>query len=301
VKKVLFTDCCGIDINRQSIRVVKMQRSKKNWIIKKHAEYENPSNKSFADDLLQLSQVLNEIKSEFSCKRCISAISGSHVFYRCIQIPVLTMKEINQAISWEAEDFAIMFGEDYVWDYEVIDKFKNSFQILLASVSKKTAIDYVRAFENSGLKLIALDIYPLATARFLSLVDNRNNIGVICLTDDYCEISVLKKGKLIFTRNLIVDNKKLSDPYFTKEFVMEIAQFLNVNFLYNENFKIDRVYLLGNDKENKIFNNTFREIVSYPISEVFSVGNNLRCVSESNQGIDYNKYFRAIGLAMRGR
>jgi|GEM_PF-5839982 len=297
-KGVLFSDCCGIDIGLETVRVVQIQWRKNAWIIKKHAEYLNPTNAPFTENIFQVSKILNEIKSEFKCKRCVSAISGSNVFYRCIQIPALSLREIKRAVSWEAEDLSIFFGEEYVWDYEIIGKFKDSYQIFLAAVSKRIALDYVRVFEDSGLELIALDVYPLAIARFLSSLDSKNNISVICLNEDSCEISVLKNGKLIFTRHIKLDNKTLFDPYMIRKFVLEIVQFLKIKFLYNEKIKIDKIYFLRSGKENDIFSNVLREIVDLPVDEKFNVGDNFKYVSEN---IDLCKFFKAIGLAMRGR
>lgn len=294
---MLLNNCCGIDIGLKSIKVVQIERRNKTSIIKKYTEYEYPVKKCFLDDMSIISGILSEIRKTLSCRKCISAISVGKAYYRCIKMPEFTLKELKQVISWEAKDFDLMFNEEYVWDYEIIKKYEKGIQVLLTAAPKDLIMNYLRAFENSGLHLIALEVYPLATARFFSHVDRKNNIAVICFSEGNCEITFLEKGKLIYTRNINIDSQNLNNPGLVQELVLYISSFLNAKFFHEIDFKIDGVYLLGNTPNLALFEESFGQVVGFPILQL---PQNIIGIQDITQRIDYMKYFNAIGLAMRG-
>lgn len=290
---MFYRNCCGIEISQKDIKAVQIERRHKTWIIKNHATYDNPNNISFTDDLTAILEILHDIKTKFSCKRCVTAISREYMFYRNIELPVFNSRELKQALSWEAQEFTSVFDEEFVWDYEIVEKQQNSFKILMVGAPKKCAFDYVQLFESSGLELIALDVYPLATARFFSNVCRDKNIAIIHIDSRFCEITVLKRGKLNLARNIYLNKGELHNGYSWKDLIFEVTHLLANRRIGHD---IDGIYLVGGHQNRKDFYETFIQYNDIPVLELQGLD---KIFFDITKSIDYEKYINAIGFAMR--
>ena len=84
-----------------------------------------------------------------------------------MHFPLLNKKELKEAIFWEMQEFSTIFSGDFISDYELINKEKDMYHVLLVAVPKEIIMDYAKIADSSGFPLKALDIYPLANARVL--------------------------------------------------------------------------------------------------------------------------------------
>lgn len=97
----------------------------------------------------------------------ISALPENKTFVRIIEIPTMSVKEINKAIKWEAEKYIPMpVNKSYI-DWQIISKNSKKIKILLAVAPKNLVSSYLKLFEEAGFKTVALELEVAAQARSL--------------------------------------------------------------------------------------------------------------------------------------
>lgn len=201
----------GLDLGSYEFKAVELQKNKKGQ--KELVTYGSapaPPHFLASDsevDWAAYSEQLGKFYSEqdFTTKNVFAALPESRVFTRVITIPLMSGKELEKAMTWEAEQYIPIPLEEVSLDYQVI---KDSgaggkVDVLLVAAPLTLTKKYLKILGDAGLETIGLETETLAAAR--SLVGLNSSLPttlVVSIGARTTDISIVSKGFIRFTRSI---------------------------------------------------------------------------------------------------
>jgi type IV pilus assembly protein PilM len=157
------------------------------------------------------------------------AISGQAVFTRFVKLPPLQDDNIEQLVTFEAQQHVPFPLNEVVWDYELIEGATDKEVVIVAI--KADALDEINgAVNDSGLGTAEVDVAPMALYNaFRSTYGNPEE--PILIIDIGAKTSNLLyiEGKRFFTRSIAIGGSSISAA---------IAKEYNIPFMEAEHQKI---------------------------------------------------------------
>lgn len=137
----------------------------------------------------------------------VTTLPASTLVLRHIQLPRLKAKDLAEAIHWEARrvlPFPLEEAQlDWLVQDTVISEEGEMQDILLVAVRDSVIDRYVRAINEAGLKLVALDVAPLALGRWLLKTATGASL-IIDIGAETTQIHFFNDTHLIFSRSASV-------------------------------------------------------------------------------------------------
>lgn len=296
----------GIDLGADSIKAANLCKKGNKKIIKGLYQIENPIGKTVFNkpaEQAAIRQVLAKINKVLPSKGVVIGISSKHAMFRYVQFPLLNKKELKDAIFWEMQEFNTIFSGEFISDYEVLGKQKDSYRVLLAAVSKDIIMDYIKATGEAGLCLKALDVYPLANARVLKAQKKDGVTAIIDLGLSHNEITITGNGRIIFNRKLdfcyddMVKSGK-PEPSPLQNLICESSRIFDFYSLQSQGSQIDEIILIGKGSELYHCKDAFESYFNIHVS----TGKELKFdyMSKNLNNDSHADFFSAIGFALRG-
>lgn len=72
-------------------------------------------------------------------------------FTKSLSLPKLPVSELNEAISWQAQEYLPTTAESLIIDWKIIERSEDKIGVLIVAIPKDILMDYVRACELAGL------------------------------------------------------------------------------------------------------------------------------------------------------
>jgi len=183
-----------------------------------------------------------------------TALPNFSVFTSVIVLPVMSEKDLVQAIQWEAKKIIPMALEDVVLDWKIVETIKTetkkNYRILLTVASKKLVERYVELFKKADLQLLSLETESFALSR--SLLSKDEEVAMII------DSSALTTDVIIFEKGIPILNRSIDVGGLT--ITKSIANCLNIDFHRAEQFKRD-IDILGNTKVPQIIQDILKPVV----------------------------------------
>lgn len=151
---------------------------------------------SFAKSAVDLFS--KKIVGDITTRRVAFTIPASRTFSRVMKLPLLTKKELDEAIRTEAEQYIPVPIDQLYMDYDVINRTDKEIELLAVAVPKKIIDSYMLLARILGLEAIAMETTIEAAAR-LFLKTEANDVPTVLI--DFGSIST---DITIFDKTLIV-------------------------------------------------------------------------------------------------
>lgn len=177
--KVAPQSFLGVDIGTSSIKIVELSR----WGQKKRLEnygeiraealYEKPFRSfekstltvSSNDVVRAISAILSE--SKMKTKKSFFSIPDFSSFFTTFKLPPMTEEELPQAVQYEARQHIPLPLSEITLDWQIIERGKNGFKILLVAVPNEIIQQYQDIAVKAKLELLALEAEVFGLARAL--------------------------------------------------------------------------------------------------------------------------------------
>ena len=173
----------GIDIGTNSIKVVKAVKKNlsvqlKSRFLKKIPYQTIVEGRSFNDSIVSrhLEEIFNSIGKPGII---ITTIPSNNLIIRNMQFPLMTDKELKEAVKWEVGDYLPFSVEDAVLEYIILDKDNESIDLLLVMVKKQVVEDYISPITSLGLKPAVVNIQPMAILSLLQYQGKLDKTAVV--------------------------------------------------------------------------------------------------------------------------
>jgi len=162
----------GIDIGSGVLKVVEISWNKNVASLKAASLVMLPAD-LVQDGIIMNKKLLSEtlhqllISAGVTGKRAVISVSGYIVFMRVLTFPVMSAAELRQAIAWDLETYIPAGAEAYYFDFAIIGAGSGAHEIrvLLVAAPHSFINDVTAIAKATGLKLMAIDIEPLALCR----------------------------------------------------------------------------------------------------------------------------------------
>ena len=213
---ILFSkkkDVVGIDIGSSSVKLVQLKEQKGAYQLVNIGIAPLPSEAIVDNTLMDSSAIVGAIKNLVSSlgiktKEVACSISGNSVIIRKIVLPVMPPEELEDQITWEAEQYIPFDINDVNMDFQILstDNIDPTKMNVLLVASKKDIInDYVAVFNESGLHLSVVDVDSFAVQNAFELnhnIDEQDVVALVNIGASVMNINVVKSGLTLFTRDV---------------------------------------------------------------------------------------------------
>jgi len=205
-------DLVGIDIGSSSVKLVQLWPTKDGYQLLNAAVLPLPPEAIVDNSLMDTAAVVDTVKKlvaslGIKTRDVACSISGNAVIIRKISLPSMTTEELEDQISWEAEQYIPFDINDVHIDFQILgaDPLDPSkIQVLLVASKKDIINDYVAVFNDAGLSLSVMDVDAFAVqnafelnAEVTSDVRALVNVGAGVMN-----INVVKGETSLFTRDV---------------------------------------------------------------------------------------------------
>lgn len=233
----------GIDIGTSSIKVVQMASDTGRPRLMTYGYLEQRTDMVKSEAPAQQQAIAEAIKmvmrqSGINTVRTVAALPSYAVFSSIISLPLMTKKELNSAVRWEAKKFVPMPIDDLVLDWKLLKepttkedtgKAPKNLRVLITAAPRTLVQRYNAIFKALGLHIEALDTEAFALER--SLVGNDPmSVMIVDIGAMATGIAVLVDGIPVINRSIDVGGDTITKS---------IAQSLNLDLERAEQFKRD--------------------------------------------------------------
>jgi len=230
----------GIDIGSSSIKLVQLKEHKGGYQLVNAGIIPLPP-EAIVDntlmDSLSIVEALKGVTSSLSVKikDVACSISGNSVIIRKISLPAIPPEELEDQISWEAEQYIPFDINDVNIDFQILgpDSIDPSKINVLLVASKKDIInDYLAVFNEAGLHLSVVDVDSFAVQNAFEVnydIELSDVLALINVGAGVTNINIVRDGITLFTRDV-----QLGGNLYTEE----IQKQLGVSSVEAESLKV---------------------------------------------------------------
>ncbi len=215
-------DTVGLDIGASSVKAVQLKRSHgttelvRLGIVPLHPE-------TIVDGVIMDSgTVISAIQQIFSenqikTKDVVVAVSGHSVIVKKIKVAKMTPKELEEAITFEAEQYVPYAIEDVCLDFQVLetaDPNATEMDVLLVAVKKDIINDYLSIISTAGLNTVVVDVDAFALENAFAMTSQTEReqvVGLVNLGAAVMNINILQGGISEFTRDSALGGNRYTE------------------------------------------------------------------------------------------
>ena len=215
-------DLVGIDIGSRAVKVVQLREVKGLWHLQAIGMASLPPEAIVDNAIMDSSAVIDVVKSllgtlKIGTKNVVTSISGHSVIIRKIQMPIMTEEELENSIVFEAEQYIPFDIAEVFLDFHIIGPDANDptmMNVFLVAAKKDFVNDHIAIFRECGLTPVVMDIDSFAVQNAFELnymVEEDAVIGLVNMGAGGMNVSVLKDGTSIFTRDIQIGGNILNE------------------------------------------------------------------------------------------
>ncbi len=261
----------GIDVGTSSIKAVQLGDDNGRPRLMTYGYVEQTNDIVKSDAAQSLGQVVAGIKriirdSRVTTARAVAALPSFTVFSSIISLPLMTRKELNAAVRWEAKKFVPLPIEELVLDWKLIkatpdgrteDQAPKNLKVLITAAPKSLVKRYLDMTKAAGLQMLNLETEALALERALIGTDVAP-IMIVDIGAVATNIAVFLDGIPLINRSIDVGGNTITKS---------IAQSLNVDLGRAEQFKRDFGLATGQPAVSQV-PKTIEFVVSSILNEI---------------------------------
>ena len=223
----------GLDIGTTAIKVVSLNRdnnvlSYNSSLIAGTPIQGMQSESPF--DHQEMAQIINKlvIDAKITTNNVAIALPENHAYTKVIEMPVLSDKELANAIYWEAEQYIPVPLESVTlaWSKQRAVKgnvAEEKMQVLLVAAPKDLIKRYQTILDIAGLTIVAIETEILAIIRSISAGNNAPNFIIANIGALSTSLGIIQNGVLVFNYSIPLGGIALTRA-IASDFGLQLAQ-----------------------------------------------------------------------------
>lgn len=203
----------GIDIGSSSVKIIQLKDNKGFFQLINLGIYALPPEAIVDNTLMDSTAIATAIKNlvgslGIKIKDVACSISGNSVIIRKINLPAMPQEELEDQISWEAEQYIPFDINDVNMDFQILSPDNNDpskMNVLLVASKKDIINDYVSVFSEAGMQLSVVDVDSFAVQNAFEANYDSNSEDILALINigaSVMNINVIRDGVTLFTRDV---------------------------------------------------------------------------------------------------
>lgn len=256
----------ALDFGTKCIKIIYGKKTGSGATIFEYGIYDVPdvffSNKGIMDEDY-ISKVLTDFLSirKIKSKNVSLGIKGHDIIIRHLQMPVMSDKQLKQAVKYELQQYLTMDLSDYSVGSkklsEIICNGKRTMDVLLVAAPMKKINDYLNLITKVGLRVKLIDIFANSITAFFKSDEKaiKDSLALLDIGFSSSSIILIEGSKLFFQKEINIGSKhileSLDDKFsLCKEAVLntlaeEILRILDFYTSHHPSKKINCLYLYG--------------------------------------------------------
>ncbi len=219
----------GLDIGTSSIKAFQLKESGGGYQLV-HAAVKPLDPEIIVDgtvmDAERVASAIREIYQEnkITCKDVALSVSGISVIVKKINLPEMTVEELDESIQWEAEQYIPFDIEDVNIEFQILrpvgEEGKRQMEVLLVAVKKDKINEYTSLAKESGLNPVVVDVDVFALENMYEINYELNKNEAVALIDigaGIMNINVVSDSMPAFTRDISIGGNQFTEA-IQKEF-----------------------------------------------------------------------------------
>jgi type IV pilus assembly protein PilM len=228
----------GLSIGTSSIKMVELKNSGKQWKLLHFGIVQLPEDVVINREILNPIAVVDSIKTlvaqiKLKSKNVCTSLSGTSLIIKRMQLEVPNLRDLQDSVFWEAEQYLPFDVSEVVMDYQLLSRTKDSkTDVVLVAVKKSVLDTYMACVEDSGLKPKIVDVDFFALQNLFEASYPANPSEAVALVDigaSATKIVVVQNGVPVFTKDSAVGGRMLT---------AEIQKNLSLNYVDAETLKM---------------------------------------------------------------
>jgi type IV pilus assembly protein PilM len=202
----------GVDVGASSIKVVQLKSSRKGTTVHRFGYAPLPP-QTIIDGHIMSAGVVTEAllkifaDNKITTKDIAVGVYGQSVIVRKITVPMMTNEELDEQISWEAEQHIPFDIKVMSVDYEVLRRRPEAGQmdLLLVAAKKDEINDYASIFREAKLRPMVVDINAFTIQNIFETqlgLPEDGTIGLLNVGAAVSSLNIVSKGVSAFTREI---------------------------------------------------------------------------------------------------
>ena len=149
-----------------------------------------------------LSAIIKDSWSKFKLRdRYVGVVVPEFSTYtKTLTLPNLTDVEINEALSWQLQEYLPMPLDEVVSDWKIIKRGKKEIQILVVAILKNVLFEYIDAVGEAGLYPLVVETPSLSIER---ITDGNNAGKLVIYVSDQEALLLLSEGERIIASSVV--------------------------------------------------------------------------------------------------
>jgi len=218
----------GIDIGSSSVKLVQLLADKDSFQLLNLGIVPLPHEAIVDNSLMDTAAVVQAVRNlvaslGIKTRDVACSISGNAVIIRKILLPAMTSEELEDQISWEAEQYIPFDIKDVHVDFQILGADPGDpgkIQVLLVASKKDIINDYASIFSDAGLNLAVMDVDAFAVQNAFELNYGQTDQvrALVNVGAGIMNINVVRNGSTLFTRDV-----QMGGYQYTEEIQKQLA------------------------------------------------------------------------------
>jgi type IV pilus assembly protein PilM len=230
--------CVGLSIGSSAIKLVELKKVGKSWKLLHFGVVQLPEDAVVNREIVNQIAVVDSIKTltnqlKLKTKSVCTAISGTSLIIKRMTLEVPNLKELQDQVFWEAEQYLPFDISEVVMDFQILSRSKdNKTDLLLVAVKKSVLDSYMGSIEESGLKPKIVDVDFFAMQNLIEANYPVNPSEAVAMADigaSSLKVVVVHNGIPVFTKDSAIGGRNLT---------AEIQKHLNLSYADAETLKV---------------------------------------------------------------
>ncbi len=265
----------GVDIGTSSVKIVQLKKTPSGPELTNYCIAPLPPaavEEGSIKDPQSIAAVVKETlkNSKLRPERSFASISGQNVIMRFTKLPIMTPEELEQTVRIEAEQYVPYAIDEVSITHAVLNQLQEEegggkYSILLVVAQKELVNSYMEVLKQSGISVEIIDVDTIAAINALEnsiqqTAGSQEGGEVVAIIDTGARttnISVLKSGILMFTRNI---------PIAGNNITQSIMNVMKQEFEQAEQIKVNEAEVsigdAGGNEVAEVVKNTVEELAS---------------------------------------
>jgi type IV pilus assembly protein PilM len=228
----------GLSIGTSSIKVVELKKSGKGWKLLHFGIVQLPEDVIINREIVNQISIVDSIKTlvgqiKLKSKNVCTSLTGTSLIIKRMQVDVPNIKELQEAVFWEAEQYLPFDVSEVVMDFHVLSRGKdNKTDVVLVAVKKTVLETYMSCVQDAGLKpkTVDVDFFALQNLFEASYPSNPSEaVAIIDVGASSMKIVIVHNGVPVYTKDAAVGGRMLT---------AEIQKNLNLSYADAETLKM---------------------------------------------------------------
>ena len=223
----------GLDIGSSAIKAVELKAAGRGYRVAAYGTEPLPPDSIVDGAIIDGAAVAEAVRRLFEgrgirTREVAASLSGNAVIVKKITLPVMTPSELDDSISWEAEQYIPFDIQDVNLDYQVLEggqgAGKGTIEVLLVAAKKEKIADYTGVITQAGRSAVVVDVDAFALQNAYEVNYGIDQAAVVVLLNagaSATNINILSGDRSVFTRDVSIGGnaytealqRELSLPY----------------------------------------------------------------------------------------